>query len=257
MSIKCNNCDHINPTAKPGDLCAACSQVLGSSSSAAQNLNWIWKIRTIGLKSCEGTIIHIEQPPDKEDPDPDMPGALLKVLLFLDVFLVLGSLGLVILGTGLICIVFGLIFSIGCILPVFAVVGQVFLYSFIKTLLSIGGKKPDPVSVTKYEVQTPSGNSTWVKLKGNIRGASLKQNDRVIFWGIEKDKTLLFRCAINSASGVPYLPLGGNSVLWLGLLVLLNLVFIVWILISMAFNPGGSQTFLPMIYAVLQDPIWI
>lgn len=240
MSITCSNCSHVNGNAKAGDICQSCSQVLGVSSATASNLDWTWKIRTIRLQSCEGTVVHIEELRDREEPDPDMPGILTKILLFLDVFLVLGSFGLVLFGAGMICVVIGLIFSIGCILPVLAMIGNVLIFSFIKTLMSIIGRRPETVSVAKYEVLTPSGTSVSVKIKGNLQGGSLRENDRVKLWGKEKNKVLLFRCGVNTISGVPYLSKESHSAIWLGLLVFLNLVFIIWILLSMANTAGGA-----------------
>ena len=239
MSIVCSKCSHINSSAKPGDPCDVCSSVLGSSTSLTTTQDWVLQIRTFGLELCEGTLIHDKELRDKEEPDPDMPGILAKILLFLDVFLGLGSLGLLILGFGMIFIIIGLIFSIGCILPVMAIMGQVFLFAFIKTLRSVFGNRPEPVSVTNYEIQTLSGVSKIVKLKGSLRGASPRENDRVKFWGVKKDGILHFRCGLNTTTGVPYLRPSSNSVIWLAILVFLNLIFGLWIFISMLATNGS------------------
>lgn len=239
MSIACSNCGHTNASAKPGDLCEVCNHALGSTRYPIASQDWLWKLRTFGLQSCEGTVIHVKELRDPEDPDPDIPALLARTLLFLDVFLVLGSLGLIFLGFGLAFIIIGLIFSIGCILPIVAVMSQVFLYAFIRTLLSTLGKKPEKVSVTNYEILAQNGNTIYVKLKGNLQGAWPKENDRVIFWGRHNKSILQFRCGLNTVSGVSYLLPDNFSTIGLGILVFLNLVSGVWLLISMASAHGS------------------
>jgi len=261
MAIKCENCGNENSNAVAGDTCSVCSAalgpvkrevpptrgngtsslsqeqpVLGSSEPVSSDL--LFKIRTFGQKLCEGTVITI-QPLSDDKPDPEISMILVKTLLFLDVFLVMGTIGLALLGASLIFIIIGLIFSIGCILPVAAIMGNIFIFTFIKLLGSVtGNKNHQLLPVSNYVIQTTAGKMLTVRIKGRLRGAAPQKSDHVKVWGSFRDGIIHFRYGINENTGEPYLLPGGFGGIWLAILIFLNLLFGLWMIFQFRANSG-------------------
>lgn len=252
MAITCENCGNENLNAVIGDTCAVCSSVLGPvkqeippsqgngvllpsqtqpslTCDEPKSADLLFRFRTFGLKFCEGTVINIQSLPD-DKPDAEISMILLKTLLFLDVFLIMGAIGLTLLGASLIFIIIGLIFSIGCILPMAAIMGQIFIVAFIRMLGSVtGNKNQQLLPVSNYIIQTTAGKIVTVRIKGRLRGAAPQKSDHIKVWGVFKDGIIHFRYGVNENTDEPYLLPDSFRGIWLAILILLNLVFGLWI----------------------------
>ena len=261
MAITCENCGNENSSAVEGDTCSVCSAVLGSvkreippargngalpltqeqptlSSNEPASGGLLFKIRTFGQKLCQGTVITIQPLPD-DKPEPEISMILVKTLLFLDVFLIMGTIGLALLGASLIFIIIGLIFSIGCILPVAAIMGNIFIFTFIKLIGSVtGNKNQQLLPVSNYVIQTTAGKMVTVRIKGRLRGAAPQKSDHIKVWGVFRDGIIHFRYGINANTGEPYLLPGGFGGIWLAILIFLNLLFGLWIIFQFRANSG-------------------
>ena len=132
----------------------------------------------------EGTIIRVD-PLEAEPRDVDVARVLFSLILTIDLVLVLGPLVLILVAVLIGLAILAAVFRMVWLITVFGFLLQSIFFFISPIVTALVGRRDNRQlePVTNYLIRTEAGEVYTFRVKGQLRGASTAQGDRVRVWG--------------------------------------------------------------------------
>ena len=180
----------------------------------------------LGASALEGTIIGVKEL-DPENRDPDPARILFSLLFVADLFILLGSVALVVLLALVVIAVLAAVLNMMWMMAIFGFIIQA-LFFFLGPIIGLVTRGRGPAQnqqpVTNYRLRTLDGHDPTFRIKGQLRGVTPQEGDRVRVWGRVQHGILRFREGVNLNTDEPLILPQNWSVFWLIMLVLANVI---------------------------------